>query len=107
MGGREPRAVRGHRSTLARPVFPVGSSRASHLGQLFPHGADAELAAERLDRAHDGTVVVAQALRATAFFHGNAALTFAAVSLVVGGTFVLGWRAIAVFLTAQRRAVPA
>jgi len=57
--------------------------------------------------AWTGTVVVAQALRATAFFHGNAALTFAAVSLVVGGTFVLGWRAIAVFLTAQRRAVPA
>jgi hypothetical protein len=38
-------------------------------------------------------VVVAQALRATAFFHGNAAVTFAIVSVVVGGVLLCLWRA--------------
>lgn len=37
-------------------------------------------------------VVVAQALRATQFFHGNAALTFAVVSMVVGGVLLALWR---------------
>jgi hypothetical protein len=38
-------------------------------------------------------VVVAQALRATAFFHGDAALTFAVVSVVIGGVVLCLWRA--------------
>lgn len=42
-----------------------------------------------------GAVVVAQALRWTSFFPGNAALTFALVSILVGGTLLLVWRAIA------------
>ncbi|WP_225333925.1 DUF3054 domain-containing protein [Halomicrobium urmianum] len=37
-------------------------------------------------------VVVAQALRATPFFPGNAALTFALVSIAVGGGLLIGWR---------------
>jgi hypothetical protein len=38
-------------------------------------------------------VVVAQALRATALFHGNAAVTFAVVSVAVGGALLCLWRA--------------
>lgn len=37
-------------------------------------------------------VVIAQALRATAVFHGDAALTFALVSVFVGGSVLVGWR---------------
>ncbi|WP_226012745.1 DUF3054 domain-containing protein [Halomicrobium salinisoli] len=37
-------------------------------------------------------VVVAQALRATALFPGGAALTFALVSIAVGGALLVGWR---------------
>lgn len=68
---------------------------------------DIKRAVGRTVAAWTGTVVIAQALRATSYFHGDAALTFALVSLAIGGTFVLAWRALAVFLTAQRRAVPA
>jgi hypothetical protein len=43
-------------------------------------------------------VGIAQALRATAVFHGNAALTFALVSVGVGGVLLSVWRgAVAVF----------
>jgi hypothetical protein len=38
------------------------------------------------------TVVIGQALRATPLFRGGFALTFMLVTLVVGGTLVLGWR---------------
>ncbi|ACV48889.1 QVPTGV class sortase B protein-sorting domain-containing protein [Halomicrobium sp. ZPS1] len=40
-------------------------------------------------------VVVAQLLRATAVFPGNAAITFAIVSTIVGGVLLLVWRAVA------------
>jgi hypothetical protein len=40
-------------------------------------------------------VVIAQALRATAVFHGDAALTFALVSVFVGGALLVGWRVLA------------
>jgi len=39
-----------------------------------------------------GAVVIAQALRATAIFHGGAALTFALVSVGVGGLLLCLWR---------------
>lgn len=42
-------------------------------------------------------VVIAQALRATAVFHGDAALTFALVSVFVGGSVLVGWRVLARF----------
>ena len=37
-------------------------------------------------------VAIAQALRATSVFHGNAALTFALVSVGVGGVLLCCWR---------------
>ena len=40
-------------------------------------------------------VFVAQALRSTEFFPGNAPLSFILVSLLFGGLFVLGWRVLA------------
>lgn len=40
-------------------------------------------------------VAVAQLLRATAVFPGDAALTFAVVSTLVGGTLLVVWRAVA------------
>ncbi|MBX0347087.1 MULTISPECIES: DUF3054 domain-containing protein [Haloarcula] len=43
-------------------------------------------------------VVVAQALRATAYFHGDAALTFAVVSVGIGGALLCLWRASATVL---------
>jgi hypothetical protein len=43
-------------------------------------------------------VVIAQALRATDVFHGNAAVTFALVSVAVGGTLLCLWRAVAAVL---------
>jgi len=46
-------------------------------------------------------VVVAQALRATSVFHGNAAVTFAIVSVVVGGVLLCLWRAGARFALAN------
>lgn len=39
-------------------------------------------------------VVVAQMLRATPWFRGEADLAFAAVSVAVGGVLLVGWRAI-------------
>jgi len=39
-----------------------------------------------------GAVAIAQALRATSVFHGNAALTFAVVSIGVGGVLLCLWR---------------
>jgi hypothetical protein len=102
---------------LAVPVYVAGTYAPFLIGWLVcavPLGVYGVAGRTDIKRAVGGTVlawtggvVIAQALRATAFFHGDAALTFAAVSLVVGGTFVLGWRAIAVFLTAQRRTAPA
>ncbi|WP_276271464.1 DUF3054 domain-containing protein [Haloarcula litorea] len=43
-------------------------------------------------------VVIAQALRATALFHGGAALTFALVSIGVGGVLLTLWRVVALLL---------
>jgi len=40
-------------------------------------------------------VVIAQGLRATSLFHGNAALTFAIVSVGIGGVLLVLWRAAA------------
>jgi len=42
-----------------------------------------------------GAVIVAQLLRATAVFPGDAAITFAVVSVGVGGVLLISWRAIA------------
>jgi hypothetical protein len=46
-------------------------------------------------------VLVAQGLRATSLFHGNAALTFALVSILVGGGLVVAGRAAVAAVTAR------
>lgn len=46
-------------------------------------------------------VVIAQALRATAVFHGDAAITFALVSVFVGGALVVGWRVVATLFSSR------
>ncbi|MFC7027763.1 DUF3054 domain-containing protein [Halomicroarcula sp. GCM10025324] len=46
-------------------------------------------------------VVVAQLLRATEVFHGDAALTFALVSTFVGGTLLCLWRVVATFIVSR------
>lgn len=43
-------------------------------------------------------VAIAQGLRATALFHGGAALTFALVSVLVGGTLLVAWRGLATWI---------
>lgn len=98
---------------LVRPGYVMGTYAPFLIGWLLlsiPAGVYSVESRTDIQRAVGGTigawtgaVVVAQALRETSFFHGEAALTFAIVSLVVGGTFLLGWRALAVFLTARGR----
>jgi hypothetical protein len=46
-------------------------------------------------------VVIAQALRATTVFHGNAAVTFALVSIGVGGFLLCLWRGTASLLLSR------
>lgn len=49
-----------------------------------------------------------QLLRATPYFHGGAALSFAAVVFFVGGTLLVGWRAVLAVVSSRRRStVPA
>jgi hypothetical protein len=52
-------------------------------------------------------VVVAQTLRATELFPGNAALTFALVSFGIGGLLLVGYRVVVVVLTNRRSDVVA
>ena len=52
------------------------------------------------------TVVIGQALRATPLFRGGFAVTFVLVTLVVGGTLVVGWRILLASVLARRRAGP-
>mgnify|MGYP006275044677 FL=1 len=55
-----------------------------------------------------GADVVAQGLRSTAFFPGNAALTFGIVAFLVGGVLLLAWRLTFAFVTSrQQSTVPA
>lgn len=48
--------------------------------------------------------VVAQALRSTAYFHGDGALTFAIVAFLVGGVLLVGWRVAVAVVSSRRRA---
>jgi len=48
-----------------------------------------------------GAVAIAQGLRATSVFHGDASLTFAVVSVLVGGVLLCLWR-VAATLTLAR-----
>lgn len=68
-------------------------------------GAGPVRAAGRTLGAWAAAVAIAQGLRATALFHGDAALAFALVSVAVGGAFLVGWRA-AVALLRRRSSRP-
>jgi hypothetical protein len=48
------------------------------------------------------TVIIGTGLRATPLFTGGAAPTFIVVTLVVGGTLLVGWRALAAAVTNRR-----
>lgn len=46
-------------------------------------------------------VGIAQALRATSVFHGNAALAFAVVSVIIGGVLLCLWRGVATLVLGE------
>ncbi|MHC3380152.1 DUF3054 domain-containing protein [Haloarcula sp. H-GB5] len=74
--------------------FYVGWLLVAGLGGLYTAGATATIRAA-LGRTIVGWVLavgIAQGLRSTAVFPGSAALTFALVSVFVGGTLLLLWR---------------
>lgn len=50
-----------------------------------------------------GADVVAQGLRATPLFPGNAALTFATVAFLVGGVLLVAWRLTLALVTSRRQ----
>ncbi|WP_335999092.1 DUF3054 domain-containing protein [Halorientalis halophila] len=50
-----------------------------------------------------GAVLVAQALRSTAAFPGNAAVSFAAVAFFVGGVLLVTWRLTLALVTSRLR----
>jgi hypothetical protein len=74
--------------------FLVGLALAGTLAGMYrPAGReDVSSAAVHAAAGWVGAVVVGQALRATAFFHGDFSPAFAVVSLLVGGGLVVGWR---------------
>lgn len=74
--------------------FLVGLALAGTLAGMYGQAGreDVSSAAVRAAAGWVGAVVVGQALRATAFFHGDFSPAFALVSLLVGGGLVVGWR---------------
>ncbi|SDE76497.1 DUF3054 domain-containing protein [Halorientalis regularis] len=50
-----------------------------------------------------GADVVAQGLRSTSVFPGNAALTFAIVAFLVGGILLVAWRLTVALVTSRRQ----
>lgn len=89
-------------SPLAEPLVVVDTAVPFYVGWLVAAtvgGAYAPRARESPRRAvvfallpWAVAVAIAQALRATATFHGNADIAFAVVSLLVGGVLLAGWR---------------
>ena len=81
--------------------FLVGWALASLAAGVYARGAvsDFRCAVGRTLPAWAAAVLVAQLLRATAVFPGDAALTFALVSLGVGGALVTLWRVVATLAT--------
>ena len=74
--------------------FYVGWLLVAGLGGLYTAAATGTVRAA-VGRTFAGWVLavgVAQALRSTAMFPGNAAVTFALVSVLVGGTLLALWR---------------
>jgi len=77
--------------------FLIGFAAVALLGGLYTRDAirSPKRAVSLVVPAWIGAVLIAQVLRATAFFPGNAAVTFAIVSMAVGGLLLLAWRAVA------------
>jgi hypothetical protein len=77
--------------------FLIGFTIVTFVGGLYTRDAirSPRRAVSLIAPAWIGAVLIAQLLRATAFFPGDAAVTFAVVSVVVGGLLLLVWRAIA------------
>ncbi|MDQ2071455.1 DUF3054 domain-containing protein [Haloarcula sp. H-GB4] len=74
--------------------FYIGWLLVAGLGGLYTAAATATIRVA-LGRTIVGWVLavgIAQGLRSTAMFPGNAALTFALVSVIIGGTLLLLWR---------------
>jgi hypothetical protein len=74
--------------------FYVGWLLVAGVGGLYTAAATGTVRAA-VGRAIVGWVVavgIAQGLRSTALFPGNAAITFALVSVLVGGTLLVLWR---------------
>lgn len=80
--------------------FLIGLALVALLGGLYTQDAirSPKRAVSLIVPAWIGAVLVAQLLRATEFFPGDAAITFAAVSVAVGGLLLLAWRAVAAVL---------
>jgi hypothetical protein len=94
--GIEPLAQPGRVAGTLAP-FLIGLAVVTLAGGLYTRDAirSPGRAVSLIVPAWIGAVVVAQALRWTSFFPGDAALTFAIVSILVGGVLLLLWRAIA------------
>lgn len=74
--------------------FVLGWVLVSVAGELYTREAIATLGSTTLSTlvAWALAVAIAQALRSTAVFHGNFALSFAIVSFAVGGALLAAWR---------------
>lgn len=71
------------------------------------YGAEARSTVRKMALTATGgwavAVAIAQALRSTEFFPGNAALAFALVAFGIGGLLLVGYRVVVVLLTTRRR----
>lgn len=94
--GIDPVARPGHVLGTALP-FLIGLATVGVLGGLYTRDAihSPKRVAALLVPAWIVAVAIAQLFRATEFFPGNAALTFALVSVAVGGALLLLWRIVA------------
>lgn len=94
--GTDPAARPGHLLWVLFP-FLIGLAVATTVGGLYTRDAisSPKRAVASIVPAWIAAVVIAMAFRATALFPGNAALTFAAVSVVVGGSLLSVWRLVA------------
>lgn len=77
--------------------FLIGFAVVALLGGLYTRDAirSPKRAVSLIVPAWVGAVLIAQVLRATSMFPGSAAVTFALVSMAVGGLLLLVWRAVA------------
>ena len=80
--------------------FLIGWLLVAGLAGLYASDATATLVRSLAVTVGSWTVAVgiAQLLRATSLFHGGAALTFAVVSVGIGGVLLCLWRASAAFV---------